>query len=132
MTKSENWAAILTIFIQNATKLKTPSALSKCTSSKGPVLSGRGIDIGIVGHIAAPYRLRITVEGTAAHSGACPMDSRRDALTGAAEVILAVEKLGRQYADRRIVSHCGQMQCYQRRHQYCARPGRIICRYSRH
>ena len=75
---------------------------------QGPVLSGRGIDIGIVGHIAAPYRLRITVEGTAAHSGACPMDSRQDALTGAAEVILAVEKLGRQYADQRVVATVGK------------------------
>lgn len=49
---------------------------------QGPVLEERHTDIGIVGHIAAPYRLRITVEGTAAHSGACPMGSRNDALTG--------------------------------------------------
>lgn len=74
---------------------------------QGPVLEERDTDIGIVGHIAAPYRLRITVEGTAAHSGACPMGSRQDALTGAAEVILAVEKLGRQYADQRIVATVG-------------------------
>lgn len=75
---------------------------------QGPVLKERDTDIGIVGHIAAPYRLRITVEGTAAHSGACPMGSRRDALTGAAEVILAVEQLGRQYADQRIVATVGK------------------------
>lgn len=75
---------------------------------QGPVLEERHTDIGIVGHIAAPYRLRITVEGTAAHSGACPMGSRNDALTGAAEMILAVEKLGRQYADKRIVATVGK------------------------
>ena len=75
---------------------------------QGPVLGERDTDIGIVGHIAAPYRLRITVEGTAAHSGACPMPSRNDALTGAAEVILAVEKLGRQYSDQRIVATVGK------------------------
>lgn len=75
---------------------------------QGPVLGERDTDIGIVGHIAAPYRFRITVEGTAAHSGACPMGSRNDALTGAAEVILAVEQLGRAYADQRIVATVGK------------------------
>lgn len=75
---------------------------------QGPVLEERDTDIGIVGHIAAPYRLRITVEGTAAHSGACPMGSRNDALTGAAELILAVERLGRQYADQRVVATVGK------------------------
>ena len=75
---------------------------------QGPVLQERNTDIGIVGHIAAPYRLKITVEGTAAHSGACPMGSRNDALTGAAEVILAVENLGRQYSSQRIVATVGK------------------------
>lgn len=70
MTKSENWAAILTIFIQNANEIKNAFGFIEMHIEQGPVLSGRGIDIGIVGHIAAPYRLRITVEGTAAHSGA--------------------------------------------------------------
>ena len=75
---------------------------------QGPVLEERDTDIGIVNSIAAPYRLRITVEGTAAHAGACPMGSRKDALTGAAEVILAVEQLGRAYADKRIVATVGK------------------------
>lgn len=75
---------------------------------QGPVLKERDTDIGIVGNIAAPYRMRITVEGTAAHSGACPMGSRKDALSGAAEVILAVERLGREYADQRIVATVGK------------------------
>lgn len=75
---------------------------------QGPVLEERDTEIGIVGNIAAPYRLRVTIEGTAAHSGACPMGSRQDALTGAAEIILAVERLGQQYADQRIVATVGR------------------------
>ncbi len=75
---------------------------------QGPVLNTRNTDIGIVGYIAAPHRFRITIEGEAAHSGACPMDARKDALAGAAEVILAVEKLGREYADQRIVATVGK------------------------
>lgn len=75
---------------------------------QGPVLEKHNTDIGVVGYIAAPYRLCVTVEGTAAHSGACPMDARNDALAGAAELILAVEKLGREYADKRIVATVGK------------------------
>ena len=75
---------------------------------QGPVLQERHTDIGIVGHIAAPYRLCVTVEGVAAHSGACPMNSRKDALAGAAELILAVESLGKQYADQRVVATVGK------------------------
>jgi len=75
---------------------------------QGPVLERHDTEIGIVSHIAAPYRLKITVQGTAAHSGACPMDARNDALTGAAEIILAVEKLGRAYSEKRIVATVGK------------------------
>lgn len=75
---------------------------------QGPVLGERNTDIGIVGHIAAPHRFHIIVKGTAAHSGACPMGSRNDALTGAAEIILAVERLGREYANQRIVATVGK------------------------
>ena len=75
---------------------------------QGPVLGERNTDIGSVNHIAAPHRFHIIVKGTAAHSGACPMGSRNDALTGAAEIILAVERLGREYADQRIVATVGK------------------------
>ncbi len=75
---------------------------------QGPVLNKRNTEIGIVGHIAAPHRFHITIEGEAAHSGACPMDARKDALAAAAEVILVVEKLGNQYADKRIAATVGK------------------------
>src|SRR6185312_6795967 len=48
---------------------------------------------GVVDGIAAPTRFRVQIEGQADHSGATPMGLRRDALTGAAEVILVVERL---------------------------------------
>ena len=75
---------------------------------QGPVLEDRGIDIGLVEYIAAPYRMRIDVKGTAAHSGACPMDARHDALAAAAEVILEVEKLGKAYSKDKIVATVGK------------------------
>ncbi len=75
---------------------------------QGPVLLERNTEIGLVSHIAAPHRFRITVEGAAAHSGACPMNARQDALAGAAEIILAVERLGKEYAEQRIVATVGK------------------------
>lgn len=62
---------------------------------QGRVLEESGIDVGIVDTIAAPTRMQLTLEGQADHSGATPMSLRRDALTGAAEVILAVERLSK-------------------------------------
>ncbi len=62
---------------------------------QGPLLESRQTPIGIVEAIAAPTRLEIELIGEYAHSGACPMHLRRDALAAAAELILAVEKIGR-------------------------------------
>ena len=60
---------------------------------QGAVLEHDGITIGVVEHIAAPHDLRVTITGSARHSGSTPMGLRRDALTAASEVVLAVERL---------------------------------------
>ena len=59
---------------------------------QGPVLEKQGAAIGVVSAIAAPIRFSMHVGGTADHSGTTPMDYRHDALLGAAEIALAVEK----------------------------------------
>ncbi len=58
------------------------------------VLEDEGINVGIVTSIRAPVRHRVTVTGRYDHSGATPMDLRRDALVGAAEMIQAIRTLG--------------------------------------
>jgi len=58
---------------------------------QGPELERKGIDVGLVTHIAAPASLRITVEGEGGHAGATLMPGRKDALAGAAELVLALE-----------------------------------------
>jgi hydantoinase/carbamoylase family amidase len=60
---------------------------------QGRVLEEAGRAIGVVEAIAAPCRLRLRLTGRADHSGATPMPLRRDALAGAAEVVLAIEGL---------------------------------------
>lgn len=62
---------------------------------QGPTLEAEGINIGLVTHIAAPASLRLLIEGEGGHAGAMLMPARRDALTAASEIILAVESAAR-------------------------------------
>ncbi|VBB06304.1 peptidase m20 [Lucifera butyrica] len=57
------------------------------------ILEKTGSKIGIVEWVAASTRLKITVEGTAAHSGATPMDERQDALVSASMIVLAIQEI---------------------------------------
>lgn len=61
---------------------------------QGRVLEKDGKTIGIVEAIAAPTRLKIRVEGVAAHSGSTPMEERQDALVTASMIVLAIREIG--------------------------------------
>jgi hydantoinase/carbamoylase family amidase len=58
---------------------------------QGPVLLDAGLPVGVVTSIAGASRARVTVTGLAGHAGTVPRAVRRDALTAAAEMILAIE-----------------------------------------
>ena len=60
---------------------------------QGPTLEADGLAVGIVTGIASQLRYSVVVEGTAGHAGTTSMALRRDALTAAAEMMLAVERL---------------------------------------
>jgi allantoate deiminase len=60
---------------------------------QGPVLDDRGLRLAAVTAINGSMRYLITVRGFAGHAGTVPMASRRDALSAASEMILAIEKL---------------------------------------
>jgi N-carbamoyl-L-amino-acid hydrolase len=60
---------------------------------QGPRLEAAGIHLGIVTAITGVTRYLVKIGGRPDHAGGTPMGSRRDALTGAAEVILTVESL---------------------------------------
>jgi len=59
---------------------------------QGPVLEKLGLPLAIVESIAGQSRLEITFVGRANHAGTTPMDFRFDAVAGAAEWIVAVER----------------------------------------
>jgi len=63
---------------------------------QGPVLEQANRPLGVVSGIAGQSRLHVEFHGRAGHAGTVPMDLRRDALAGAAELILAVERCGVQ------------------------------------
>jgi N-carbamoyl-L-amino-acid hydrolase len=62
---------------------------------QGPLLEREALDLGLVTHIAAPASLRITLQGEGGHAGGTLMPGRKDALTAAAELILALENAAR-------------------------------------
>lgn len=74
---------------------------------QGPVLEEVGQPLGVVDSIAAQTRLVYTLEGRAGHAGTTPMPLRHDALAGAAELVLAVEQVGRCTAG--LVATVGQL-----------------------
>lgn len=75
---------------------------------QGPVLEAEGLPIGIVTGIAAQLRYQLTVSGTAGHAGTTIMTLRRDALTAAAEMVLAAERIARDEASD-VVATVGRM-----------------------
>lgn len=74
---------------------------------QGPVLESRDLPVGCVTSIAGATRLVVEVTGEAGHAGTVPMTARRDALTAAAECVLAVER--RCLAEQGLVGTVGRI-----------------------
>ncbi|TMV82087.1 M20 family metallo-hydrolase, partial [Thioclava sp. BHET1] len=68
----------------------------ECHIEQGPVLERAGLALGTVTAICGIERHPVVLSGEAGHAGTIPMALRRDALTGAAEIALALETLARE------------------------------------
>jgi allantoate deiminase len=75
---------------------------------QGPVLEAEDLALGVVTAIAAQRRYEVVVEGMAGHAGTTSMALRKDALTAAAEMVLAVETIARARPDD-LVATVGRM-----------------------
>lgn len=62
---------------------------------QGPRLEAADHALGFVTTIAAARRFRISITGEARHAGGTPYERRRDALVGASEIVVAVERIAR-------------------------------------
>jgi allantoate deiminase len=76
-----------------------PAPLGYCEVhiEQGPVLEALDLPVAVVSAIAGQARHLLTFEGAAGHAGTVPMGRRHDALTGAAEFVLAVEEEARAF-----------------------------------
>ena len=101
---------------------KDPAAISEAAYAKGgvlayvevhieqgPRLETAGQPLGVVTGIVGQNRSQIGVTGEAGHAGTVPMDLRRDALAGAAEIVLAVERIAQKNEPSGMVGTVGRL-----------------------
>jgi allantoate deiminase len=77
---------------------------------QGPELDRRGESLAVVSSIASARRFQLVVEGEARHAGGTPYDLRHDALLGASEAALAVERICR--GEHHIIGTVGQLEAF--------------------
>jgi N-carbamoyl-L-amino-acid hydrolase len=74
-------------------RLSDAAAYLELHIEQGPVLEARDLPLAAVTGTYGAERWAVRFEGQAAHAGSTPMDLRRDALAGAAQLALAVREL---------------------------------------
>jgi allantoate deiminase len=66
---------------------------------QGPKLANAGRPLAVVSRIVGILHARVTVAGRQDHAGTTPMDQRKDAYAGAAEMGLALETIAARHPD---------------------------------
>ncbi|MFS8514647.1 MAG: M20/M25/M40 family metallo-hydrolase, partial [Planifilum fulgidum] len=79
---------------------------------QGKELEDAGVPLGIVTHIASPWRWWIRVRGEQGHTGGAAMADRRDALAGAADLVLAAEHIGNLWEPKGVRVTVGVLRAY--------------------
>ena len=73
------------------------SAFFELHIEQGPILEAENKDIGVVTGVQAMRWYEVTITGQDAHTGATPMQSRKNALLGAARMVDAVDAVGKRH-----------------------------------
>jgi len=71
---------------------------------QGPVLDAEGIDIGVVEGVQGISWTEWTLEGVANHAGTTPMNARRDAGYGAAEIVGFARRVAHEIGGRQVAT----------------------------
>ena len=71
---------------------------------QGGILENLNKQIGVVEGVVGAYRGMITVTGKANHAGTTPMEMRQDALVAAAQIVLAVNNLGKNRPGNQVAT----------------------------
>jgi allantoate deiminase len=76
---------------------------------QGPVLDMANKPIGVVSGISGPLWWTVKLKGMAGHAGSVPMPIRKDAMVGAAEIIVALNEIATQVPGNPTVGTVGTL-----------------------
>jgi len=76
---------------------------------QGPWLEDADKRLGVVTSIAGARRFGLTMVGKAGHAGGSPYDRRRDALVGASELVVEIERISKE---RGVIGTVGKMEVF--------------------
>ena len=79
---------------------------------QGPILDIANKPIGIVTGISGPLWLTVKLKGMAGHTGSVPMPLRKDALLGAAEIVVSLNKIATQNPSNPTVATVATMEVF--------------------
>jgi len=76
---------------------------------QGPWLEDADRSLGFVTSIAGARRFELTMVGKAGHAGGSPYDRRKDALVGASELVVEIERLSKQ---QHVIGTVGKLEVF--------------------
>ncbi|MGV3698228.1 M20 family metallo-hydrolase [Flavobacterium sp.] len=79
---------------------------------QGPILDVAQRPIGVVSGISGPLWWTVNLKGMAGHAGSVPMSMRRDAMMGAAEIIIALNEIATQVPGNPTVGTVGTLNVF--------------------
>lgn len=79
---------------------------------QGPVLDMAHKPIGVVSGISGPLWWTVKLKGMAGHAGSVPMPIRKDAMLGAAEIIIALNEIATQVPGNPTVGTVGTLNVF--------------------
>ncbi len=79
---------------------------------QGPILDVAQKPIGVVSGISGPLWWTVKLKGMAGHAGSVPMPMRRDAMMGAAEIIVALNEIATQVPGNPTVGTVGTLNVF--------------------
>ena len=79
---------------------------------QGPVLDMAHKPIGVVSGISGPLWWTVKLKGMAGHAGSVPMPIRKDAMVGAAEIIVALNEIATQVPGNPTVGTVGTLNVF--------------------
>jgi N-carbamoyl-L-amino-acid hydrolase len=79
---------------------------------QGPILDRRGVSVGVVDSIAGLFKWDIELIGAANHAGTTPMDMRKDALQGLAELAGEIPRILEENGSIHSVATIGRVDLF--------------------